>query len=211
MFLSSQNASFLLALMLAAALLALPSTAQASPLGLFPAHPDISSSSLSVTYTQATGNIHVEGWATSFDPYDGSTLVGISADHLNYFIDIWVDSLGVPRSGTTGTLSITGSLESGEGPNLLSGELYAFGFPDLGGDYLEFVFTNLEGDLASQYTSGAAGVILAGSGLPGTLFDEDFANDGMGYADTFDTSVPEPSTTLLLVAGLFLIAMYRRR
>jgi hypothetical protein len=99
---------------------------------------------------------------------------------------------------------------------LLTGTLTAFGFPDPGGDPLEFLFNVTGGDAAGLYASAPGGIILSGTGFGGS-FNVDFDNliggiqgTGSGAADV--APVPLPAAVWLFGAGLLgLVGLGRNR
>lgn len=188
------------------------SIAQANSLNLVQRPPDIYSDYIWVDYTAATNDFAASGYSFTFD-LDGNAPPDYTIlDADNYFGGAWdivakIDHSGKPISGT---LTITGyipSLLGSQGTGtLLTGSLSQFGFPEAGFDPLEFVFTNIGGDLAGYYGNGA-NVILQYSGFQGT-FEQDFGNYSMGQADTF---VPEPVTCVTLLGALGALGGYLQR
>jgi len=188
---------------------ALASPASALPLYLtMPDAPDITSALITVTYDAAIDSLEAFGTAIRFDDGLGQQLIRDGTFNLTATID----DGGALSPG--GSLRIDGSV-GGPGPTppptLLSGNLTAFGFPDSGGDPLEFLFEVTGGDLAGHY-GGTGGVILSllSGGFDGTTFDADFGTSGANAVA--DTSVPEPGTLpLVLLGSVGLAAAARRR
>lgn len=187
------------------------SMAPANSLNLEQRPPDIYSNYILVNYTAATKDFTASGFSFTFD-LDGNSPPDYNiVDGMNYPGGTWditakIDNNGDPLSGS---LTITGyipSLLGSQGTGtLLTGTLSEFGFPNAGGDPLEFVFTNIGGDLA-QYYDGA-NVVLQYTGFQGS-FQNDFGNYGLGQSDTF---VPEPVTCVTLLGALGALGGYVRR
>lgn len=114
-----------------------------------------------------------------------------------------------------GTLSIGGTVASlgFNSGTLLTGDLTALGFPDAGGDPLEFLFNITGGDAASLY-GATGGVIMSATGFGGS-FAADFDNNmgmvgrGMGTADA--GAVPVPAAVWLFGSGLLGMVWVGRR
>jgi hypothetical protein len=180
-------------------------TVQAVPLGLDPFDtPDIFSGYINVNYDSATDNFTASGYALEFDDD------GVGAPHQiasgSFELTATINASGVLQTG--GTLAIVGTVadlgfNSG---TLLTGNLTAFGFPDAGGDPLEFYLDITGGDAAGLYGFAPTGVILTSSGFGGR-FDENFSNTAYtGLANTI-AQTPEPSTILLLITGLGVVGV----
>jgi len=187
---------------------ALASPASALPLYLtMPDAPDIASAFITVTYDAAIDSLEAFGTAITFDDGLGQQLIRDGTFNLTATID----GGGALSSGS---LTIGGNI-GGPGPTppptLRTGTLTAFGFPDSGGDPLEFLFEVTGGNLAGRY-GGTGGVILSllSGGFDGTTFDADFGTSGANAVA--DTSVPEPGTLpLVLLGSVGLAAAARRR
>jgi hypothetical protein len=186
--------------------------AQASPLNLFERPPDIYSDYIQVSYTSASHSFSALGQAFTFDidglPPPDYDIVDAGDNPGGLFdIEAKIDNSGNPISGTLTVDGYIPDLLGSHGTGtLLTGTLSRFGFPNAGGDPLEFIFTTTGGDLSSYLPQ--ADVILNYSGYDGT-FHQDFSNYGMGEADAF---VPEPATlTCLSFGATFLIGFARKR
>ena len=83
---------------------------------------------------------------------------------------------------------------------LLTGELIQFGFDPTEGGSFEFVFSDLDGDLAPYFHGLDAGVIMGSYDFPGN-FQSDFIGSNT-RADTAPSNVPVPGTLLLMLSGL---------
>jgi hypothetical protein len=195
----------------------LSSKASATPLNLDLHHPDVLSGSIDVVYDAGTDAFSASGFALELD--DDGVLPNIQLDAPGGFsIAATINDLGA-LVGSTGTISLTGTIAS-EGflsGTLLTGELTDFGFVgDAAGMIFEFAFDVTGGDLAPDYPSPHGGVIMSSSlnsfGGFGSSFDNlifDIPGTGAGTSDT--APIPEPSTALLLGAGLGVLALRRRR
>ncbi|MBI1927243.1 PEP-CTERM sorting domain-containing protein [Candidatus Poribacteria bacterium] len=194
---------------LAACVFLFSTVAQATPLNLtLPPFPDIMADFIDVTYDAGTHAFSAMGFAETLDD-DGSvppeTITGITK---TFTLSATIDNLGVLQPG--GTLTILGKVPSlvFNSGTLLTGDLTAFGFPNAGGDPLEFLFNVTGGDAAGLYGS-VGGVILSSSGFGGS-FATNFDNlgglgpgNGNGVADV--APIPEPSTILLFMTGLGIV------
>lgn len=185
--------------------------AQANSLNLVQHLPDIYSDYLQVDYVSGTKDFTVAGQAFTFtlagqQPQSYDIVDAFNNAGGAYNIDAKIDNLGNPISGT---LTIDGYIPELLGSHgtgtLLTGTLSRFGYPNAGGDPLEFVFTNTGGDLSGYLPQ--ANVILDYSGYTGT-FHQDFSNYGMAQADTF---VPEPITCLSFFGAITALGGYLRK
>ena len=148
------------------------------------------------------------GFANELDD-DGS----VPAEAINggtFDLSATIDSSGLLSGGT---FSIGGTVASlGLNSNtLLTGNLIAFGFPDVGGDPLEFLFDVTGGDAAGLYAGGAipGGIILGASGFTGS-FTANFSSN-IGVADVSLVPVPVPAAIWLFASGLLgLVGLGRR-
>jgi hypothetical protein len=210
---------FMIAFLLATTLLwRVP--AQAAPLNLtLLDFPDIFSAFIDVTYDAGTDAFVASGFALEFD--DDGSVPPEPIRNGTFDITASINNFGVLQPG--GVLIIGGTIPS-LGLNsgfLLSGNLTNFGFPNAGGDPLEFQFDVTGGDLAGIYGAPGfiPGIILSSTGFQGT-FTDDFSNldttpqgtliedTGIGVADT---AVPEPATLFLLGSGLILLSGFRKK
>jgi hypothetical protein len=148
------------------------SLAQAAPLNLVlnPA-PDIFSSFIDVNYNSSTDILAASGFAFTLDDDGIGTPLPIAGGTFDLAASVLDD-------GTLagGSLAIGGTV-AGLGFNsgtLLTGSLSAIGFPDAGGDPLEFLFDVTGGDAAGLYggAGGLGGIILGFTG-----FDGDWTTD----------------------------------
>lgn len=191
------KASFALALFLAG------SHAHAASLGLTLADfPDISSGFITVAYDAATDTLTADGFPGSVKLDDGPA--------LDIFDGLFTLVAEITEAGVLvgGTIEISGEID-GEAPGtLITGNLIDFGFPDAGGDPLEFLFEVTGGDLAAAF-GPTGGIIMGFTGFDGDFLD-DFVNGGSGVADVAAIPLPAPFV-LLLSALLGLGATTRRR
>ena len=199
---------FRASLLFAALVLGANGAAQASSLGLTPGIPDIFSSSITTGY--ASGVFTANGIAMTIDDDGIGPSINFDAIVANSFsLTAMIDGSG---SLSSGSISITGSITSlsATSGTLLTGTLTDIGFPDAGGNPLEFLFDVTGGDLASLY-GGLGGVILSGSGLPisSTPWANDFSNNGRGLSDTFSV-VPVPAAVWLFGSALLGLAGFGR-
>ena len=201
--------------LLAAGLL-MGSAAQAAPLNLtLLDFPDIVSQFIDVTYDSLTDSFDATGFALELDD-DGSVPAEAIADGT-FGLAATIDAGGNLIGG--GSLTIGGTVASlgYNSGTLLTGTLTAFGFPNAGGDPLEFLLDVTGGDAAGLYGGAPAGVILGG----GTGFGGDFSTDfdnlfnsqpGTGTAVADVAPVPLPAALWLFGTGLLgLIGVGRRR
>jgi len=215
-------------LALVAAVVACWSTvADATSLGLPQGLPDIYSHTIYVNYdydaASSSGVLTATGTARQINlPPTSDIWAGAGSFELS----VRVSDGGAVLGGTDEDLKIQGHLDLNgdmtEDPGepvgtLLTGRVTQFGFPDAGGDPLEFVFTVTGGQIADLYGGAGSlgGVTLWQSGFGGSL-TTDFNNAmipgvafGIGVSDTY--VVPEPITALVAVPIGFLFRLARRR
>jgi len=198
--------------LLAAGLL-LGSVAQAAPLGLtLNDFPDIVSAFIDVTYNATSDTLNANGFAEELDD-DGSVPAEAIAGG-SFSLTATIDASGALSAGSLSIGGTVASLGFNSG-TLLTGTLTAFGFPDAGGDPLEFLFDVTGGDAAALYGGGSipGGIILSDSGFPGS-FDSNFDNlvDGVGSGVSDTGVVPLPAAVWLFGSGLLgLVGMARRK
>ena len=180
------------------------SQAQAAPLNLTLLDtPDIVSSFIDVNY-DATGDVFTaSGFALELDD-DGSVPAEAISDGT-FDLTANIDASGALNGGSFSIGGTVPSLGFNSG-TLLTGSLTAFGFPDGGGDPLEFLFSVTGGDAAALYggNDSIGGIILSGgTGFTGD-FMMDFSGDGTAVADV--APVPLPAAVWLFGAGLLGLA-----
>ena len=188
-------------------------SARATPLNLtlFDS-PDIMSGLIDVTYDAGSGAFVASGFALELDDDGlGDPLTIADGD---FTLQATIDGSGILLGGSLtygGTVASLG-FDSGA---LLTGNLTDFGFPDAGGDPLEFLFNVTGGDAATLF-GPVGGIILSGTNFGGS-FANDFDNLIAGIPGTgFGTNnagvpVPEPTTMLLVGVGLAGIFAFRKR
>jgi len=157
-----------------------------------------------VQYSNADDLLFISGFALELS--FGGAVHTINDGSYSIFAEI--DDAGNLLSGI---LDIGGTIDSlgYNSGTLLQGNLNAFGFGT--NETLEFTFDVMGGDAASIY-DGLGGTIIADSGFAGD-FSSDWGTDfGEAVSDTgVVSSVPEPSTYLLMGLGLFMVAAAARR
>lgn len=191
------------------------SAAQAAPLNLvLNDTPDIVSSFIDVAYDAVTDTLTASGFALELDD-DGS----IPAEAIaggSFDLVATIDGAGVM---TAGSLTISGTVATlgYNSGTLLTGTLTDFGFPDAGGDPLEFLFDVTGGDAAGLYGGGSltGGIIMSATGFTGD-FTSDFSNlisgipgTGSGVADV--APVPVPAAVWLFGSAVLGLAGIGRR
>ena len=200
----------LAALLAAFSFVSLPASALPLELNLADT-PDIVSAFIDVNYDAGSGALTADGFALQLDGGGGLFPVAGGLFDLNATVDSAGNLIG-------GTVSILGTI-AGLGFNsgtLLTGSLSALGFPDAGGNPLEFLFDVTGGDAAALFGS-VGGIILGASGFDGdwaTDFDNLIAGipgTGQGSADTAGLPVSEPGILLLQALGLTMLLLARRR
>jgi len=187
--------------------LAAGSVAQAAPLNLTLLDtPDIVSAFIDVNYDAGSDAFTASGFALELDD-DGSIPAEAITDG-SFDLAANIDASGVLNGGTFSIGGTVASLGFNSG-TLLTGNLTAFGFPDLGGDPLEFLFSVTGGDAAGLYGSIGGIVLTGGTGFTGD-FAFDFSGDGTAVADV--APVPLPAAVWLFGAGLLgLVGVGRNR
>jgi len=193
------------AVLVAALLLLVGSSASATPLGLIPAaEPDIFYDFATVDYNAGTDTLTVTGFAENIDAMG---VVDATITGGGFSLTATVDGSGVLSAGTftvTGTVNFAPFFwNSG---TLLTGTLNAIGFPDGVAGALEFTFSTSGGDAAGEYGAGGGLTVGIVNGFPGD-WTSNFHADFNAVGDVF---VPEPSTGLMLAFGLGLISFRRR-
>ena len=191
----------------------LATTAQAALLNMTLANfPDIVSGFIDVSYDASTQAFSASGFSLELK------ISGNSPEQItngNFNLDATIDNNG---SLFGGTLTIGGTIASlgFNSGTLVTGTLTAFGFPDDGGDLLEFHFDVTSGDAASLY-GPRGGIILGNSGFDG-YFSADFDNlaagitgTGFGATDTASIATPVPAALWLFGSGLLCLAGITRR
>ena len=195
------------------ALLVFSASAQAAPLNLtLNDFPDIVSAFIDVTYDADTDSFSASGFALELDD-DGS----VPAEAISggtFDLSAIIDDAGALVGGSLTIGGTVASLGFNSG-TLLTGTLTAFGFPDAGGDPLEFLFDVTGGDLAPLYGSLPGGVILSFTDFTGD-FTADFDNlingdPGTGSAVANVAPVPVPAAVWLFGSGLLGLAGLGRR
>jgi hypothetical protein len=197
--------------LLAAGLL-LGSAAQAAPLNLtLNDFPDIVSSFIDVTYNAGTDAFTASGFAQELDDDGSMPAEAIAGGTFNLIATI--DASGAMSGGSLSIGGTVSSLGFNTG-TLLTGNLTDFGFPDAGGDPLEFLFDVTGGDAAVLYggVGAVGGVIMGATGFGGS-FDSDFDNlrDGAGSGVANVAPIPVPAAVWLFGSGLVGLAGLGRR
>ncbi len=168
--------------------------------------PDVLSQFIDVDYDAGTNQFTATGFALELDDDGVGAAEAIAGGTFD--LTATIDAGGNLGGGTItigGTVAALG-FNSG---TLLTGTLTDFGFPDAGGDPLEFLFDVTGGDLAALYAGRPGGVILAG----GTGFNGSFATNFTGGGTTSADTAPVPTPGALVfigAAGLGLCARRRR-
>ncbi len=179
--------------------------------------PDITTEFIDLQYTPSgsgEGMFIAIGGAISFKSSDASP-VPISGGMT--LITAQLSSLGTVVD--SGAITISGSIGGASSTDLLTGDLLQFGFDDAFGSPFGFVFEVSGGSLGAIY--GGTGAIFTAFLSPGSINFSGFANGfdsfndqgmptGAGVANT-GTPIPEPSSALLLGAGLLAMANAARR
>ena len=167
--------------------------------------PQIATFSINVNYRAKQDRFTADGTPLEFDD-DGIGAPEIISNGI-YNITATIDQLG---NASGGSLTIDGTIASlgFNSGTLLTGNLTAFGFPDAGGDPLEFLFDVTGGDAFSLF-GPVVGIKLSDSGFTGS-FASNFKNNGNGRNEA-SPPVPEPGTFLLMLTGLGVLFGLRKR
>lgn len=200
---------------LAVVLFGIACNAQAASLGFTLLDvPDIASFNIDVAYDAGTDTLTATGFALTIDYSETDPAENITDG--SFSVVATIDSTGAISGGTvtiTGTVPVLG-FNSG---TLLTGDLTDFGFPDAGGDPLEFLFDVTGGDAAALY-GDKGGIKLIAFAPAGGGFTGDWTTDwdnlgpfgfGTGEADT--AAVPVPAPLLLLLSALIGVGVSSRR
>ena len=189
--------------------------------------PDLTGSYMDLNYTYnydaGSGAFVADGWTTDYNTSSGD--VGVST------LDSYILSATINNGGnlTSGTLTIKGGVVGGGGDvTLLTGNLTtgpagtAFGYGDGNNEIFQFLFTVNGGTLESAFGgNGTAGGVILSAAFDATAGDapfigswtNSFNNNGSdnGAINAFTVSaVPEPSSILLVSAGVLCMVACRR-
>lgn len=180
---------------------------------------DITVSFAKATYDAATKSLLVTGTAVAIDydgsaPPDASVLNGGVGNPASFIINIQVDNDGTLIGGNAGhDLEIKGRIANGPHPSpvygdLLTAEIYAFGYATSAPFIMEFKFWVTGGNQAAQFGSEAGVIFNTVSGFSGS-FANNFTTSTSGSADTF--ALPEPASAALLAVGMAALAIVGRQ
>jgi len=202
-------ANFVLSIFLTLGLLLVltVATVRAIPLDLtLSDSPQIATFSIDVDYKKNKDSFMADGTPLEFDD-DGIGAPEIISNGT-YSITATIDELG---NASGGALVIDGTIASlgFNSGTLLTGNLTAFGFPDAGGDPLEFLFDVTGGDAASLF-GPVVGIKLSDSGFTGS-FASNFKNNGNGKNELGPMVTPEPGSIFLMLTGLGVLFGLRKR
>ncbi|MGA2798651.1 MAG: PEP-CTERM sorting domain-containing protein [Thermoguttaceae bacterium] len=179
---------------------------------------DITTGSIAVDYVydteSDTGELiaHSKDFSCPFPQENSTTHYWIwnyddNGDIDNFYLDMFLDSKGNLKAGTTSTLSYTGDMwdpdfasilvpgKDVEQP-LLTATLSQFGFTDAG-EQLDFIFNVTGGNLQTpEYYPTQVGMWMHSTGFDGNWADS-FHDESAPDSDLFNI-VPEPSCWVLL-------------
>lgn len=176
--------------------------------------PDLTGFEMDVKYTASNGAFVVDGLTHDYIIPSGDVGIAIQ-DSYNLSATITTNAIL-----TGGTLTIKGEVNGGgSDTTLLTGNLTtgaagtAFGYGDGGNEIFQFLFTVSGGSLASAFGgNGAKGGIIFDAGFDSNQGDtpftgswtSNFNSNGSddGVIDAFARPVPEPSSILLVLAGI---------
>ena len=186
---------------------------------------------LDQSYTPATTNVNaaigsVVDWSQTFKVGATGTLTSVdlligaqSTVNANLLVDIRTTVAGVPSTPDVGT-NILGTMTVASGtlvnvPAFASIDLSGSSISVMSGDVLAIVLRSTStggnylwgGTTADGYADGAARFRISNWTTSSSFGDLAFKT----YVDSMDQQIPEPSTLLLLVAGVGAIVYLRRR
>ena len=166
----------------------------------------VASFGVAVSYTAATDELKAESSGMHLITLDGVTQDLVT--NPGFDLTASINASGILAGGALTISGTVASLGYASG-TILTGDVVAVGFPDGGGDPLQFLVNVTGGDAYNMgdYPS-EAGIILTFAAFPGD-FSSDWANNpdlGNGLTST----IPEPTTAVLLGLGLAVLARRAR-
>ena len=150
----------------------------------------------------STGTFSVTGWPTEFtlSATNSQYITGNSSYNLTALINKTTGQL------ISGSLAIDGTVPAlgASSGTLLTANVTQFGYQATGGDIFEFVLSPTGGDLASYYPAQLGIIVTAtGSGFTGSFLTSFGTDPSQAVSDNFfTTTVPEPTSAVLLVVAL---------
>ena len=225
----SHISKIILSVALVCSVLCLASLAQAESLNLakLPGSMDITTGSIEVNYVYDEGTdtgqliAHSKDLSCPFPQENSTTHYWIwnydnNGDIDNFYLEMYLDSQGNLKSGTTSTLSYTGDMWDPDfasilvpGQSLLTATLTQFGFTGAG-EPLDFIFNVTGGNLQTpEYFPSMVGMWMHSTGFDGD-WSHSFHDQSAPDSDMFNT-VPEPSCWVLLSLIIGGWIAYRRK
>jgi hypothetical protein len=174
---------------------ALSSPAQASLIGYPVSYPDLTVSALDLSFN---------GTALSASS-NSSALMDLFLPGTPSAIDLWLNGsylLQYDFASHIGTLSISGTYDGTSDPFSLHGFIVRAGAGADGKAYDFLVQLDAIDPTLTDYGFGPLGSVI---------YTDVMRNGSVWQSDTASTAVPEPSTLILLAAGLCGVALLRRR
>jgi hypothetical protein len=182
------------------------------------AYPDIMSSALSVTYNATTGEFQATGFAETLTSVVAGSPETLGIDGGSFTLTANISNAGVVSSGA---MTVGGCVPGHPdqpgcslGSTLLqSSTVTSLTFTDIADTEFVFGFTTMSGDLQIVF-GNVVHVKMNLFGFPGN-FSQSFAtsdfsnNSDVGVA--VPSAIPEPSTWGLMISGLAMFAVARRK
>jgi hypothetical protein len=182
-------------------------------------YPDVSSSTLSVSYDATSGVFEATGIADTLSSMVSGSPETLGIDSGSFTLTANISNAGV---ASTGSMAVSGCVVAhpdqfgcGLGSTLLqSATLSSLAFTDFADSELVFGFATMSGDLQAVMGS-VVHVKMSLFGFPGNFTQSFTTSEISNTADVGVNAatgvVPEPGTWALMASGIVLVTLARRR